>query len=86
MAGRVWSHERTLDLESYQLICADAQRGTPSRGSMSHTIKDIAQLVVVSTATVSRVVNGFEKVSDETRSRGLALISESHYRPNVKAT
>jgi DNA-binding LacI/PurR family transcriptional regulator len=31
------------------------------------------------------VVNGFEKVSDETRSRILAVISQSNYRPNPHA-
>ena len=52
---------------------------------MPHTIKDIARLAGVSTATVSRVVNGFEKVSDETRARVLALISEARYHPNAHA-
>lgn len=81
MAGCVRSHQRTLDVESYKLILPDASRAK----SMAQTIKDIARLAGVSTATVSRVINGFEKVSNETRSRILAVISQSDYRPNAHA-
>lgn len=52
---------------------------------MAQTIKDIARIAGVSIATVSRVVNGFENVADETRSKILTVISQSDYRSNVHA-
>lgn len=85
MAGWVRSDERTLDSQSHELTSSNALSGHSRAGFMSHTIKDIARLAGVSTATVSRVINGFEQVSDETRSRVLSLISESYYRPNAHA-
>lgn len=52
---------------------------------MAFTIRDIAKLAGVSIATVSRVLNGSESVSDETRSRVLAVVSESQFHPNAHA-
>ncbi len=50
---------------------------------MKVTIKDIARLAEVSTATVSKVVNGKdEKISSATRMRVMAVIEESGYVPN----
>lgn len=55
------------------------------------TIKDIARSSNVSTATVSRILNNDPSlsVSDETRKRVLAVVSELNYKPlrrkNVKA-
>ncbi len=48
-------------------------------------IYDIAKLSGVSIATVSRVVNGSEKVSEKTRARVLDIIRQEGYTPNVFA-
>ena len=48
-------------------------------------IYDIASLAGVSIATVSRVVNGSEKVSEKTRQRVLDIIEREGYTPNVFA-
>ncbi len=50
---------------------------------MKVTIKDIARLAGVSTATVSKVVNGKDqKISSATRTRVMAIIEEAGYVPN----
>jgi len=49
------------------------------------TIKDVAHLAGVSTATVSRVLNGAESVSEETRVRVQRAIAELGYRYNALA-
>jgi DNA-binding LacI/PurR family transcriptional regulator len=46
---------------------------------------DVARLAGVSHQTVSRVLNGHPKVSEETRRRVRAAITELHYRPNGAA-
>jgi transcriptional regulator with XRE-family HTH domain len=51
----------------------------------SCTVKDIARLAGVSTATVSRVLNGAENVSRKTRAIVLSSISRLQYRPNAYA-
>ena len=48
-------------------------------------IYDISQKTGVSTATVSRVINGSSNVSEKTREKVLAVIEESGYTPNVFA-
>ena len=48
-------------------------------------IYDIAEKAGVSIATVSRVINGSDKVSDKTRARIMAIIEENNYTPNVFA-
>ncbi len=48
-------------------------------------IYDIARLSGVSIATVSRVVNGSDKVSDKTRQKVLSIIEQEGYTPNVFA-
>lgn len=53
--------------------------------SMSINIYDIAKMAGVSIATVSRVVNGSEKVSPKTRQRVLEVMEQSGYTPNVFA-
>lgn len=47
--------------------------------------KDVARLSGVSVATVSRVLNMPEKVSESTRSRVLAAIDELHFMPSAAA-
>lgn len=48
-------------------------------------IYDVAKLSGVSIATVSRVVNGSDKVSDKTKKKVLAVMEECGYTPNVFA-
>lgn len=52
---------------------------------MKLTIKDIAKLANVSTATVSRVINNVDlnKVGKETRNRVLKVIDENKYHPDI---
>ena len=49
------------------------------------TIKDVARLADVSTATVSHVINDTRYVSDGLRSRVLEAMDALNYRPNVLA-
>lgn len=44
---------------------------------------DIAKLAGVSRSTVSRVINNYPNVPDETRERVMAVIKENHYYPQV---
>ncbi len=46
------------------------------------TVKDVASLAGVSTATVSRVLNGYPNVSDETAARVTRAVAQLGYRPN----
>lgn len=52
---------------------------------MPCTIKDVARLAGVSTATVSRVTSGSNAVSDKTAARVLEAVSQLQYCPNVLA-
>jgi LacI family transcriptional regulator len=49
------------------------------------TIKDVARLVGVSTASVSHVINGTRYVSEELKKKILKAIDELHYHPNAVA-
>src|SRR5258708_35049668 len=49
------------------------------------TVRDVAKLAGVSTATVSRVVNETGTVSTETRDRVMRAVSRLQFRPNVSA-
>jgi LacI family transcriptional regulator len=49
------------------------------------TIKDVAYAAGVSTQTVSRVMNKFSYVSEETRSRVEAVVKQMGYRPSTLA-
>ncbi len=49
------------------------------------TIKDVAYAAGVSTQTVSRVMNNFSYVSNETRKRVEAVVEEMGYRPSTLA-
>jgi DNA-binding LacI/PurR family transcriptional regulator len=51
----------------------------------SLTVRDIARLAGVSTATVSRVVNGSGTVSRKTRKNVLAAVSRLQYCPSSHA-
>lgn len=52
---------------------------------MKITIKDVAREANVATSTVSRVLSGNEKISDETKERVFAAIKKLDYRPNAIA-
>ena len=49
------------------------------------TISDVAARAMVSTATVSYVINGSNRVSEETRARVLQAVKELGYQPNALA-
>src|SRR5690554_3539670 len=49
------------------------------------TISDVAARAKVSTATVSYVINGSNRVSDDTRARVLQAVKELGYQPNALA-
>ena len=49
------------------------------------TMRDVASLAGVSTATVSHVVNGTKKISPETVEKVLMAISKVNYQPNTVA-
>ena len=51
----------------------------------SCTVKDVARLAGVSTATVSRVTNGACNVSNKTRTKVVSAISRLKYSPNAHA-
>lgn len=52
---------------------------------MKITRKDIAKMAGVSTATVSYVINGSNRVGEETRERVQRIIQEYNYRPDLIA-
>jgi len=52
---------------------------------MAATIRDVAQVAGVSTATVSRVINDDPRISAETRQRVLAVVDRLHYKVNTIA-
>ena len=54
-------------------------------GVKNITIDDVALNLGVSKTTVSRVVSGKGRISNETRARVMAYIEESGYRPNIIA-
>lgn len=47
--------------------------------------KDVARIANVSTATVSRVINGSPNVSEKTRQRVLMAIESLNYKPDIFA-
>ncbi len=49
------------------------------------TIKDVAKVAGVSTATVSYVLNNTAPISEETRKRVLAAVQQLGYRPSITA-
>jgi LacI family transcriptional regulator len=52
---------------------------------MALTLEDIARLSNVSRSTVSRVINGDEKVREDTRQRVLDVIQQNNFHPNMAA-
>lgn len=49
------------------------------------TIKDVARLANVGIATVSRVLNNSDKVSEKTKEKVIEIIEELGYTPNISA-
>jgi LacI family transcriptional regulator len=65
---------------------ADTGTGTPdSTGPASATLYDVAREAGVSTATVSRVVHGYDRVKPSTRQRVLDVIEALGYVPDGAA-
>jgi DNA-binding LacI/PurR family transcriptional regulator len=58
----------------------------PHKTRSRPTVRDVAKLAGVSTATVSRVVNGFEGISNQLRQRVLSAISTLDYVPHTFAS
>jgi LacI family transcriptional regulator len=56
-----------------------------SGGVFGMRLEDVAKKANVSTATVSRVLNGVEPIKSSTRKRVLKAIQELKYRPNLHA-
>lgn len=52
---------------------------------MAVTIKDVAKQAGVSTATVSKVMNGSYSISQETVDRVKRVMQELDYHPNLRA-
>src|ERR1700684_930992 len=55
------------------------------RASTTVTLYDVARLAGVSTATVSRVVHGLDRVRDTTRARVLEVREQLGYGPDARA-
>ena len=62
-----------------------APRTRRSTGPKKATVKDVSLKAGVSTATVSRVLAGFEEVSEESRQRVLEAAKALNYQPNRNA-
>ena len=58
---------------------------TKAQNSQPVTIRDVAELAGVSTATVSNVINSTGKVSEPTREKVRAAIQRMKWTPNVDA-
>ena len=75
------------NIESLYTNEGERKIGTSPGESVARcTIKDVARLAKVSTATVSRVANGAEGVSRRTRASVLSAISRLRYYPDANAT
>ncbi|MCC6286804.1 MAG: LacI family DNA-binding transcriptional regulator [Chitinophagaceae bacterium] len=60
--------------------------GKTNKSPRPVTIKDIARMLNVSVATVSRALRNTHDVSSDTQKKIFALANELHYRPNLNAT
>src|SRR3954454_17093182 len=60
-------------------------RKAPTSSSSNATVHEVARIAGVSAATVSRLLNGTAKVSDEKRQVIESVIDQLNYKPNVLA-
>ncbi|GHO41964.1 hypothetical protein KSX_01270 [Ktedonospora formicarum] len=67
-----------------ELLLFPNQRFAPAT-HREHTLKTIANLAGVSYATVSRAINGRDRISSTTTARILRLVEEFGYHPNINA-
>ena len=77
-------HMHQVDLPAAQLIKLPQQRFVPAV-QRPRTLKMVAELAGVSYATVSRAINGRDRIAPETTERILKLVAELGYRPNANA-
>ncbi|MER2171198.1 MAG: LacI family DNA-binding transcriptional regulator, partial [Psychrobacillus psychrodurans] len=52
---------------------------------MTLTIRDIAQMAGVSRGTVSKVINNYDGVSEQTKRKVLEVIDKTNYQPTFSA-
>lgn len=52
---------------------------------MARNIKDIAKIAGVSVSTVSKIINNYSDISEETRSRVLQIMKDTGYTPSASA-
>lgn len=52
---------------------------------MAATIRDVARRCGVAVSTVSRALNGYSDITDETREKILKVVEEMDYKPNLNA-
>jgi phosphonate transport system substrate-binding protein len=67
-----------------ELIIPRTQRFTPAN-QREMTLKTVAELAGVSYGTVSRAINGRDRIAPATTARILRLVEELGYRPNANA-
>ena len=80
--------ERLPDLEITAGLCPWGKITTCASNDLNLkpcTLKDVARLAAVSTATVSRVLNGSTGVSAKTANKVMTAISRLRYAPNAHA-
>jgi phosphate/phosphite/phosphonate ABC transporter binding protein len=81
---QVLEHIHKADLDYLQLLKLPTQRFVPT-SPRARTLKTVAELAGVSYATVSRAINGRDRISPTTTARILQLVEELGYRPNANA-
>jgi phosphate/phosphite/phosphonate ABC transporter binding protein len=72
------------NLPGATLIIPPTQRFTPAN-QREMTLKTVAELAGVSYGTVSRAINGRDRIAPATTARILRLVEELGYRPNANA-
>lgn len=74
-----------MQFDMYIMVWYDEKKQVEGIAMSQLTIKDIARKAGVSTATVSRVINGVGNVNEEMKVRVQEVISQSGFRPNFSA-
>ncbi|WP_416147408.1 LacI family DNA-binding transcriptional regulator [Salipaludibacillus sp. HK11] len=52
---------------------------------MKLTIKEIAKIAGLAPSTVSKIINNYDDINEETKKRVLKIMEEHHYRPSYSA-